>query len=74
MLELHQQRPPKPKNGMRPTRGIKNAIAINKTSPANIFPNNLNVKLTNLAISLRASKIPTKNPMGPCLKLINFPI
>ena len=62
-----------PRNGTRPTSGTKNAIAINNTSPAKTFPKSLNVKLINLASSLIASRIPTKNPVGPSLKLMNFP-
>ena len=48
-----------------PDKGNKNATTINKTSPAKMFPNNLNVKLISLANSLIASISPTTNPAGP---------
>ena len=35
-----------PRNGTNPTNGIRNAIAISSTSPANMLPNNRKVKLT----------------------------
>jgi hypothetical protein len=55
----------KPRNGIIPISGNKNAIAMRRTSPANILPNNLKVKLITLPNSLMSSRIPTKNPIGP---------
>ena len=46
-------------------------MIVSKTSPAKIFPNNLNENDINLAISDKNSSIPTKKLIG-LLKLRNF--
>ena len=59
---------------MMPIKGSRNAMATNSTSPAKMLPKRRKVKLMILATSLMASRRPTNNPMGPCLKLTNLPM
>ena len=54
-----------------PINGNKNIMAISNTSPANILPKSLNVKLTTLANSAINSNIQTNSIIGE-EKLINF--
>jgi hypothetical protein len=48
-----------PKNGNGAIKGIKNATTVSSTSPAKIFPNNLNENAIILDISEINSNTPT---------------
>ena len=61
----------KKKNGTGTIIGIKNAIIISNTSPANIFPKSLNAKEIIFENSDIISRIPVKKLIG-FEKLKNF--
>lgn len=51
-------------NGNEAKTGTKKATIVNNTSPAKIFPNNLNANDKIFENSESMSKIPTKNIIG----------